>query len=72
MGYQRSRVRAHRFLQGIFWDAGDATDVNTVAVSGSDGDSDDNGTKFIVSGDDSGNVTLYKFPCLAKSPAYKR
>ena len=83
---------------GIWWDAGDATDVNTAVISGSDGNADDKGTKFIATGkpknlkkatftaftyfnqctilhslgDDSGNVTLYKFPCLGRKPAYKR
>jgi len=57
-------------IQGVFWNAEDGTDVNCAIVSGNNGNDDENGNKFVVTGDDTGHVTVYKYPVFAKKPKY--
>jgi len=57
-------------VQGVFHDAEDGTDVNCVNISGGNGNDDEGGTKLVATGDDTGHVTLYKYPVLAKKPKF--
>jgi len=52
-------------VQGLFHKAGDITDVNCCEISGNNSFTDDTiEHKAIASGDDSGRVSLFKFPSL--------
>ena len=45
------------FLEGIWPDGADGTDVNSVSRS--------NGKKLLATGDDFGNVNLFRYPCVS-------
>jgi len=55
-------------VQGVFWNSEDGTDVNCTIVSGGNTNEDEGGTKIVVTGDDTGHVSVYKWPVLAKKP----
>lgn len=57
-------------VQGLFFQAGDATDVNCCEISGGNENDDEDGTKMIASGDDTGHVTMFKYPCLEQKPKH--
>ena len=45
------------FLEGIWPDGADGTDVNSVSRS--------NGKQLLATGDDFGNVNLFRYPCVS-------
>jgi len=55
-------------VQGLFYEAGDPTDVNCCEVSGDNAIDDDGGRKMVASGDDSGMVSIFKYPILESKP----
>lgn len=55
-------------VQGLFFQAGDVTDVNACEVSGGNEIDDEGGNKMVVSGDDTGHVTVFKYPVLEQKP----
>jgi len=55
-------------VQGLFYTAGDPTDVNACEISGGNELDDDGGRKMIASGDDSGMVSVFKYPILVAKP----
>jgi len=58
-------------VQGIWTYSADGTDVNALSVSGG---SNSSGTdeEVIATADDFGQITLYKFPCVEKTPKFKQ
>jgi len=59
-------------VQGLFHQAGDITDVNCCEVSGGNEVDDEKGMKVVASGDDTGHVTLFKYPVLQEKPKFKQ
>jgi len=57
-------------VQGLFHDAETPDDVNCCEVSGGNELDDEKGTKVVVSGDDKGHVTLYKYPITEEKPKF--
>lgn len=57
-------------VQGLFFDAGDPTDVNCCEISGGNENDDEGGKKVVASGDDTGHVTIFKYPILEEKPAH--
>jgi len=55
-------------VQGLFFQANDVTDVNACEVSGGNEIDDEGGNKMVVSGDDTGHVTVFKYPILEHKP----
>jgi WD40 repeat protein len=57
--------------QGIF-QGKDGTDVNALHISGSDDQHDDGGgKKVLVTGDDNGNVSMFRFPSISPNAPSK-
>lgn len=57
-------------VQGLFFQAGDATDVNCCEISGGNENDDEGGNKMVASGDDTGHVTVFKYPILEQKPKH--
>lgn len=57
-------------VQGLYYDAEDATDVNCCEISGGNEIDDEKGMKVVASGDDTGHVTIFKYPILEQKPKY--
>lgn len=58
-------------VQGLYFDAEDATDVNCCEISGGNEIDDEKGMKVVASGDDTGHVTIFKYPILEQKPKHK-
>lgn len=58
-------------VQGIYHCAETYDDVNCCVISGSNDIGDDDGQKIVASGNDTGCVTLYAYPCMEKKPKFK-
>jgi len=57
-------------VQGLFFQAGDPTDVNCCEISGGNENDDEGGNKMVASGDDTGHVTIFKYPILEQKPKH--
>lgn len=57
-------------VQGLFHAAGDPTDVNCCEISGGNAIDDEGGKKCVASGDDTGHVTIFKYPILEEKPKH--
>jgi len=58
-------------VQGLYHRAGTSDDVNCCDISGGNALDDEKGTKIVASGNDTGHVTLYKYPVLEEEPKFK-
>eukprot|EP00463_Aulacantha_scolymantha_P000099 TRINITY_DN1058_c0_g1_i3.p1 TRINITY_DN1058_c0_g1~~TRINITY_DN1058_c0_g1_i3.p1 ORF type:complete len:145 (+),score=45.41 TRINITY_DN1058_c0_g1_i3:704-1138(+) len=59
-------------VQGLFHTAGTVDDVNCCEISGGNELDDEKGLKVVASGNDTGHVTLFKYPILEEKPKYKQ